>query len=180
MAPESQSPEPLDEAFVLLLSEVQPVLRGYLNNLLPVKSDVDDVLQETNLVLWKKRADYDSRSPFRPWACRFAYFQALSHLKKMTRKKDRTFDPEVLDAIAGEAEKQVDSFEKRTIALQGCMEKLPSKHRGLLDDRYRGNTGVARMAEVAGKSVDALSMTLFRIRKTLRECIERSLAGGES
>lgn len=180
MALESLPPDRSDEAFVLLLSEVQPVLRGYLGNLLPVRSDVDDVLQETNLVLWKKRGEYDSKRSFRPWACRFAYFQVLSHLKKMTRKNDRSFDPEVLEAIAGEAETQVDGFESRTDALQGCLKKLPRKHQLLLDDRYRGDTAVSAMAEMAGKSADAISMKLFRIRKSLKDCIERSLAGGES
>jgi len=179
MSTDSQLDRHSDDAFVLSLSKVQPVLRGYLSNLLPVRGDVDDVLQETNLVLWKKRAEYDPSRPFRPWACRFAYYQVLSHLKRKGRNRDRSFDPEVLGAVAGEAEKHVDQFEARAEALRGCLDKLPEKHRLLLDDRYRGGTAVASMAEVAGKSADAISMALFRIRKRLKDCIERNLVGGE-
>lgn len=169
-----------DDLFVLALSEVQPVLRGYIGNLLPHGGEVDDVLQETNLVLWQKRGEFDASRPFRPWACRFAYFQVLGHLKKATRSRDRSFDPEVLDAIAEETEKRADGFERRAEALRGCLEKLPDKHRTLLENRYRGGESVTTLAELAGKSADAISMTLFRVRRTLKDCIERNLVGGGS
>jgi len=33
-------------------------------------ADADDVLQETNLVLWRKTADFDPAREFMPWAMR--------------------------------------------------------------------------------------------------------------
>ena len=46
-------PEPLSE-FITLLTEHQPVLRGYIRSLLPNASDIQDVLQNTNIVLWER------------------------------------------------------------------------------------------------------------------------------
>ena len=57
--------------FVQLLTGLQSRLYAYLCTLLVRSDDARDVLQETNVVLWKKAADYDPTRPFEPWAFRF-------------------------------------------------------------------------------------------------------------
>ena len=59
----------LDEEYVALIAGSQPALRGLLRALIRQASDVDDVLQETNTVLWRKRQEFDRDRPFLPWAC---------------------------------------------------------------------------------------------------------------
>lgn len=64
--------------FVVLLTGLQSRICAYLCTLLARAEDARDVLQETDLVLWKKAADYDPARPFEPWAFRFAHWQALA------------------------------------------------------------------------------------------------------
>jgi RNA polymerase sigma-70 factor (ECF subfamily) len=63
--------------------------------------------------------------------------------------------------------------------LKGCLDKLPATQRRLVEDRYASGGSVQRMAEDAGKSVGAISQTLYRIREALMKCVEQTLATEE-
>ncbi len=60
------------EQFIQLLTVHQPHLLGYILASLGNRTDCDDVLQKTNLVLWKKSAEFRSGAQFLPWAKRAA------------------------------------------------------------------------------------------------------------
>ncbi len=166
-----------NERYVTLVAEVQPTLRSVVHSLVRQSADVDDVLQETNVVLWRKRAEYDSQRPFLPWACRVAQLQVLAFFKRVKNSRMTIFSEELLEVIASETIRQAEQNETpREIALRQCLEKLPQQHRELLDIRYCSNEPVKQVAEKMGRSADAVSMTLFRIRKTLLNCIGNILA----
>ena len=54
-------------AFVELLTQHQRSLYGYIYTMVRNSSDSDDILQETNLVLWKKRLEYKTGTSFIAW-----------------------------------------------------------------------------------------------------------------
>jgi RNA polymerase sigma-70 factor (ECF subfamily) len=98
-------------------------------------AEADDVLQETNLVLWEKAGEFDSARPFLPWAMRFAQFQALAWLKRRQRQQV-VFDSDLACLLADEAVKDELAFEDRRQALASCLQKLPAEHRDLIARRY--------------------------------------------
>jgi RNA polymerase sigma-70 factor, ECF subfamily len=61
------------EDFVKYLTAHQRDLYTYINTLLVGDSAALDVLQDTNLDLWKRMEDYDFDRPFLPRAYGFAY-----------------------------------------------------------------------------------------------------------
>ena len=61
--------------FVERLTEAQSALYGCIHAMMAGAPAVADVLQETNRVLWKKAAEYDSSRTFLPWAYRVAHFE---------------------------------------------------------------------------------------------------------
>ena len=68
------------ERFVEHLTDQQRDLYAYIMTLLPRVQDADEVLQETNRILWTKRADFREGTSFRAWACRIAHYQVLACL----------------------------------------------------------------------------------------------------
>ena len=58
---------PLQE-FVSQLTASQGRIRAFVVSLMPGSSDVGDVVQETNLTLWKSQARYRPGSNFLAWA----------------------------------------------------------------------------------------------------------------
>ncbi|MFH1300641.1 MAG: sigma-70 family RNA polymerase sigma factor [Planctomycetota bacterium] len=166
----------LDEEYVALIAGSQPVLRGLLVALIRRAADVDDVLQETNTVLWRKRSAYDWDRDFLPWACRIAQLQTLAFFKRVRNDGQAAFDEQTLEQIAAVATRRAVEAKSHAEALAYCMEKLPPEHRQLVESRYCDARPVNQIASEEGRSADAVSMTLYRIRKTLMECIQKTVA----
>src|ERR1041384_3034412 len=74
-------------AFMLLLTSYQSMLYSSITALLGGVEGAQDILQETNVVLLKKAADYDSARPFLPWAIAFAKNQVLAWRKRQSRDR---------------------------------------------------------------------------------------------
>ena len=83
---------------------------------------------------------------------------------------------QVLDRIADEAVLDAAAADGRRQALAHCLQKLPEKHRSMVASRYEPGASVNMMAAAMGKQPKAVSETLRRIRRTLLDCIESTLA----
>jgi RNA polymerase sigma-70 factor (ECF subfamily) len=138
-------------------------------------ADADDILQETNLVLLKKAAEFDAARDFLPWALTIARFQTLAGLKRWRRLRF-VFDEELAKALADDDAREDPVLEARRLALATCLQKLPATHRDLLLLRHEPKALVGEMAAAPGLSLKAVSDRLRRIRDKLLDCITRTLA----
>lgn len=163
-----------DKEFVYQLTDWQNRLFGYLVTLLSNTHDARDVLQETNLVMWRKMEDFKSGTDFGAWARKCAYYQALAFLRD--RKRDRhLFDDDVLALLGSEDMGPLLDENERRLALRDCLACLPDRHRELIDKRYREEIPMRQLATSHGKKESALKMAMMRIREVLRICIESKL-----
>lgn len=169
------------EEFVRLLTEAQGPVFGYILTLCPDRSRGRDLLQETNITLWKKAATFEEGTNFNAWACKVAYFHVLAFRRKMAREK-LVFDDDILDYLAERNEDRFadDGPPKRIQALQKCLTKLPDHHRKLVEARYQPKASVQNIAAEQGRTVGSVSQTLYRIRHNLMACIEKTLATEKS
>jgi RNA polymerase sigma-70 factor (ECF subfamily) len=156
------------------MTKCQRKLHAFIVSLVWNPADADDVLQETNLVLWQKAAEFDVARPFLPWAMRFAQFQALAWLKARQRQRV-IFDSDLVRMLASEAAAEP-LFDPRRIAVASCLQKLKRPQRDLVLKRYEPNGSVNAMAGVMGITPKAVSDRLRRIRVALLECVNRALA----
>ena len=161
--------------FVQRLTGAQSRLYTYICSLTGGAAAANDILQETNLILWEKRFDYDPARPLLPWAYRIAYLQVLAYRKTCARSR-LIFDEQLLSEMAEEVVRRDGDDGCRLEALANCIEKLPGAHRELLDRRYRYNESVDQIAVRLRKMPNVVSVTLYRLRRALRACIESSLA----
>ena len=162
------------EEFVRLLGQNQRRLFLYVRTLVPNPLDAEEVLQNTNLVLWREFGQFQAGTNFAAWACRVALNQVLAWRKK--RQRDRLeFTDEFLVAVAREAEERADVLEDRCRALAGCLEKLPRDQRELIRLRYDEGGSIESVARQARRTVDATYRALSRIRHTLHDCVTRTL-----
>jgi RNA polymerase sigma-70 factor (ECF subfamily) len=163
-----------DESFVRHFSHAEPALRAFVRSLLPGWEEVDEVMQETSLVLWRKFAQFDPATPFLRWACVVARFEAL----KMRRRKARdrhVFDEDLLALIADEAAEETDALEQERRALDVCIEKLPERQRRLVSAVYAAGVRINEVAAWTGCSPTSLYKTINRVRGQLFECMQRNL-----
>jgi RNA polymerase sigma-70 factor (ECF subfamily) len=162
------------EVYVRHLTDCQSKLRGYILACIGNYANTSDVLQRTNLTLWKKAGEFQRGARFLPWAYAIARFEILSFLRD--HKRDRlVFSEEVANLMLElEAEEEMDANE-RQLALRKCLEKLPHQSRDLLSQRYdQGNT-IKQIAGDANRSEVAIKSSFLRIRRALEKCIESTL-----
>lgn len=76
-----------EERMIGLISKHQTVLHGYIFALIQDISRTDDILQETNLILWRKAAEYDASKPFLPWARSIAWYQVKAATRNLSRDR---------------------------------------------------------------------------------------------
>lgn len=169
-----------DGDFVANLTSHQGMLQAYLNTLLPGDPDVSDIAQQTSVVLWKKRADFQPGTSFRAWALRVAYWEARAWLSSRKRKSWLIFDDELAQAVterftAGPS--AVDDRASASIdALRLCISKLRESDRLVVITHYQHDKSLAECSRILGRSRDALKVALFRLRAGLKRCIHAQMA----
>lgn len=171
---EQQDHRPPSLQYLELVTNSQRTLAAVLWSLLRNPVDVDDVLQETNAVLWAKAHEYDPTREFLPWALKIAQLQVLAFRKRSQKLRRVVMDEALVKKLIDE-QTNLQQHEPRRAALAGCLEKLPAAQRELILKRYEPQSSVQELATQLGRTPKALSESLRRIRAALLECIERSL-----
>jgi RNA polymerase sigma-70 factor, ECF subfamily len=161
-------------AFVELITQHQRMLFGYIYTLVKNSADADDLLQETNLVLWDKRFECDSINNFPAWACRIAFFTVKNFLK--TKGRNRIFlNDDLLSMIS---EMQIERAELHTInstLLVRCLERLSSSSQQLVKLCYTENRSIKEIAKQLCRPVGSIYNSLRDIRCKLWKCIKYAL-----
>jgi RNA polymerase sigma-70 factor (ECF subfamily) len=167
---------PMQEAeFVGKIASHQAGLHAFIISLMPGTDGVDDVLQETNLVLWEKRKTFKAGTNFRAWACQIARFKVMGHRRKLANLGFQLFDDELAEQLAEECEAEPEELAARMEALKKCLTRLKESERQLIEHRYLSDSNLDKFSEKSGRSVDSLRVTLFRIRAGLKKCITGEL-----
>lgn len=168
----SEPPPPPEtyESFVRLFMAHEGRLRGFLRTMLPTWTDVDDVLQETSLVAWRKFSQFDPATHFMAWIGTIARFEALRYRRQKARDR-LVFSEDLLDLIANEALEETDLREREHQALRLCLDKLEDKQARWLQLAYQPGVKFHEAAKEAGKSTEAFYKILQRLRASLQQCM---------
>ena len=168
-----------DEQFVQLLTSHQSRLAGFIFALVPSDQSAHDILQETNLVLWRKAAEFSSGTPaeFWAWASQVAHYQVLAYKRDVLRDR-HVLSEALMERIANVAERTASQPSEQSVALRACIDKLPAEKKQIVTDRFIAAESVEQIATKTGKSQSAISKMLFRVRKALVECVMREMRKG--
>lgn len=162
------------DEFMKLYAQHQRRLYIYLLSLVHNATDADDLLQETNYILWTKFDDFQRGSNFAAWACRIAYLEALKFREKR-KLAGVPLSPEFLERIQDRMTEFSEQLDTRTDAFNQCVRQLAETDRVLITQRYAPGASVAALAAELCRPVRSVSKSLVRIRKTLADCIERRM-----
>src|SRR4051812_17827930 len=159
-------PRDKKELFVQLLGQHQRRLFLYVMTLVPCWNDAEEIMQETNLVLWREFDRFQPGTSFAAWACRIALNRMLAWRKRQRRDRLK-FGVDFLEALAETAIDEVEHLEERSKLLARCLEKLPERQRALLRLRYLEGHDVPAISRELRRSTDAVYRALSRIRGNL-------------
>ncbi len=165
------------ERFLRHFTRDQQRLLVYILTLVHDRDDAQEIFQETSLVLWRAFPTFRPGAEFLPWALGIAKHQMLKH--RRTRMRDRlVFGDAMIEVLADEAAAMAPEIEPRQRALAECMKRLPGRQRQLVELFYGQGLAAGQIAERWGRSVHAVYKALKVLRRSLLDCIERTLAEG--
>ena len=163
----------MPEDVLELCSKYQRRLYLYILSMLPNRADAEDVLQNTNVVVWQKLAQFQPGTDFRAWVFQICYYEVCK-FRSRNRRAGLNFSPELLDELSVEYDRRENLLEIRQEALPDCVQQLAVADRELLDAVYGRGTDVTCLAEQMGREPTSVYRSLRRIRQWLHDCIERA------
>ena len=169
-------PFQLDEEFVLMLTEAQQRLYGFILKRLVDHHQSNEVLQLTNIVLCRKANDFEKGTNFMAWALTVANFQILSFRKKKSRDR-LVFSDETFDQIVEEDGKMSDDTSSKLFHLNECLKKIDKVNIKLLKMKYDQRLPFKEIASASNKTSNAIRIQVHRIRNQLMDCIEKRMRG---
>lgn len=162
----------MDE-FAALLGRHQRQLYLYILSLMPRPVDAEDVLQDTNVILWNKFHQYQPGTPFATWACQIARFKVLQHLQH-SQRRPILMDADLLSQLAEDSQEIAEELEVEQQRLAKCLEQLALEDRMLILRCYAaGETGKS-VAEFLGRPANSVYKSIARIRRQLLRCVRHA------
>ena len=159
-------------AFSRLVQRHLAAVRAFIAMKLPVLHLADELTHEAFVFAFRNLSGFELKSSFRAWLRAIAYNLVRRELLRFARERQnlsRLEQVQVLDLL-----NTTDSDGERdeAIFLEECLGKLSEPMRRLVQDRYHSNQTSEEMAAAWQRSAEWVRVTLLRVRRQLRECIE--------
>jgi len=152
-----------------------PALRGFVLSLVSDFSLVDDIVQETFLIITAKAATFQRGTNFRAWAWTIARYKVLQTLEKNAPVPER-FTQDVIEALASHQDAETWYSDEQLVHLAKCMEGLAPKAREAVELRYKQAHRPPEIASRLGWTVESVHVALSRARVFLRDCVSQRIA----
>ncbi|TWT40640.1 sigma-70 family RNA polymerase sigma factor [Botrimarina hoheduenensis] len=162
------------EQFVALFVRHEAAVHSFIMTLVPSMADAEEVLQEASMTMWRRFDQYQSGTSFRNWAFQVAKYTAFNFVRKLARDRHR-FSENVMMLLAEHAEREQSDREARRRTLEHCIAKLEEGERSLLSSCYAEGSTIKKYAEEEGRTPNAVSKQLNRVRRTLLLCVQQTL-----
>ena len=149
------------------------MLYAFIFRLVPSMADADDILQETNLVLWSKQAEFTPGTDFRAWAFRIARFQVMAHRRRQSLDR-LIFGDELVERLARQAESGCGRW---TTSANCCSMPAEAQRFAAATARQPLRQSAFRPGDRGEepRKANAVFQSLHRTRETLLRCIEQGL-----
>ena len=171
----ASEPGPKTEQFLKLLGAHERSLFTFVYALTLNLQDADEVMQRVRIRVWQQFDQYDGDKPFDAWARAIAYYLVLGYRKEKSRQRE-FFTERILEAVSDGFDARSDHTNERRDALLRCLDKLDDRKRELVSAYYSpAKQRTNAIARDLSMTPNALRQSLFRIRKVLLECVERTL-----
>ncbi len=163
------SADSVSNSFVIRFTQAQSALDNYIAARILNEADSKDVLQATNLYIWKNAASYDESRPFLPWAYTMAKLQIRKY--RLYAKRERlVFDEDVLEMLEGDCEAMPQEDARRD-ALEFCLKRLSAEDQERVRLRYIEEHSMSWIEHHFSTAANSESVRFYRIRERLRKCI---------
>jgi RNA polymerase sigma factor (sigma-70 family) len=152
-------------AFETLYRGYCPRLRRFIVRVTRRPQIVDEIVNDTMLVVWRKASSYNLASNVSTWIFGIAWRRALKALKRIDNPVE--FDPDDCPAESAEPEGLFLEEEKRA-TIARALDALSHEHRTVLELCYFDGRSCAEIAGIMRCPVNTVKTRMFHARRRLR------------
>ena len=170
-------------SFQLLIERYQERVFGLVRHYTKSPVEVEDIVQDTFIKVYRKLSSFQHQSSFSTWLYRIAINTALDFLKRTGRNPVQTVaDPELpsgLDATTSHAAQRISApgsrMEREEVAeiTRLVLDELPEIFKTVLVLREFEDMAYQDMADLLGISIGTVESRLFRARARFKEAMIR-------
>lgn len=146
-------------------------VRAFAAMRLPVNHVVDEITHETFVFAFTHLAEFELQGNFRAWLRSIANNLVRRELLRFAREQQNLSKFEQLQ-IADLTQRHEQEAGDEVLFLEECLGRLPETMRRLLEERYHQGHSGAQIARSWGRTEEWVRVTLLRVRRQLRECID--------
>jgi RNA polymerase sigma factor (sigma-70 family) len=160
-------------AFETIYRIYRPRLARFLISMLRRPQLVEEVLDDTMMVVWQKAASFRASSKVSTWVFAIAYRKAL---KARSRWPDPSKDEKHPERVSSDPgpDGEIEHMQLHH-ALVDAMAQLSAEHRAVVDLTYFHGMGYREIAEIVNCPPDTVKTRMFHARRRLRQTISGGL-----
>jgi RNA polymerase sigma factor (sigma-70 family) len=156
-------------AFEQLYRIYQPRLARFLFNLMQRPQLVEEVLNDTMMVVWDTAESFRGTSKLSTWVFSIAYRKAIkARLRWPDPVEEQPFDTRASNDPA--PDEQLDHQRLHDVLLE-AMNDLSPDHRAVVDLTYFHGMGYREIAEIMKCPVDTVKTRMFHARRRLKQAM---------
>jgi RNA polymerase sigma-70 factor (ECF subfamily) len=153
-------------AFETLYCSYHTRLSRFLLRLVNRPSLVEEVLNDTLMVVWDKADSFKGASKLSTWIFAIAYRKAMKALRKQDQPVD---DDAVAERVSLDPTPEEDfGHDRRRALLLKAMEALSPEHRAVINLTYFHEMGYREIAGIMDCPVDTVKTRMFHARRHLK------------
>ncbi len=161
-------------AFEELYRLYHPRLTRFLLHLIRRPTLVEEVLNDTMLVVWNRADSFNGASKLSTWVFAIAYRKAMKGVRRADDPvEDRESDARVSTAPGPE---ELSAQHRLHALLVRAMDELSPAHRAVIDLTYFHELGYREIATILDCPVDTVKTRMFHARRHLKKRLAGDLA----
>jgi len=130
---------------------------------------VEDVINDTMIVIWRKAGDYRAAARPSTWIFGIAYRKGLKALSRELRA------PETVDELPELEQPPADALDREGLhaAIRQAVMQLPPEHRAVVDLTFFFNRSYDEVAQILDCPVGTVKSRMFHARAKLRPLLSQ-------
>jgi RNA polymerase sigma-70 factor (ECF subfamily) len=155
------------QAFGELYRRYQPRLNRFLFNIVRKPQIVEEVLDDTLMVVWERADRFKGESKLSTWIFAIAYRKAM----KALRRYDAPIEDHGAETRQSPDANPEEEYEQARLhsLIRVAMGSLSSDHRAVVDLTYFHDLSYREIAEIMDCPVDTVKTRMFYARRHLRQ-----------
>lgn len=161
------------EFFAHIIDRYEKKLRAYIQRKSHASpSDIDDVLQNVFIKVYKNMKEFDSSLRFSSWIYRICYYEMIDWYRKEKRSPYISFDADdtLIHTLASEDNTAAIALsEEKKKVIKNALDALDQKYKDIIELRFYEDKSYEEIADILRIPPGTVATHLNRVKKILKE-----------